>query len=172
MIRYRLALPDDIATCVQFIADHPVLGPRYGSAIEQLGTVWRRFLGLDALFSIVSEETGPGTARTICSQVASFVSDDFATELATLPLKWIGPELVNRFLHGPCPVLTDEEVRHANSTDGLNILVWPTGPRADFENLRELFQGSQAVFFDAPWLQHQAASDTSHPCAGNRDRSE
>jgi len=69
-------------------------------------------------------------------------------------------------------VLTDEEVRHANSTDGLNILVWPTGPRADFENLRELFQGSQAVFFDAPWLQHQAASDTNHPSAGNRDRGE
>jgi hypothetical protein len=38
MIRYRLARPDDIATCVQFIADHPVLGPRYGPAIEHLGT--------------------------------------------------------------------------------------------------------------------------------------
>jgi hypothetical protein len=78
MIRYRLARPDDIATCVRFVADHPVLGPRYGSAVAQLGTVWRRFLGSDALFSIVSEETGPGSARTICSQTASFVSDDFA----------------------------------------------------------------------------------------------
>ena len=90
MIRYRLARPDDIAPCVQFIADHPVLRPRYGPAIEHLGTVWRRFLGSDALFSIVSEETGSGTARTIGAQIASFVSEDFATELATPPLKWIG----------------------------------------------------------------------------------
>lgn len=149
MIRYRLACPDDIATCVKFIADHPVLGPRYGSAIAHLGTVWRRFLGSDALFSIVSEENGTGSTRTICSQIASFVSDDFATELAIPPLKWIGPELVNRCIHGPAPVLTDAEVRHSNSTQGLNILVWPTGPRADFENLPELFQGSQVIFFDA-----------------------
>ena len=149
MIRYRLACPDDIATCVKFIADHPVLGPRYGPAIAHLGTVWRRFLGSDALFSIVSEENGTGSAGTICSQIASFVSDDFATELATPPLKWIGPELVNRCIHGPAPVLTDTEVRHSNSTQGLNILVWPTGPRADFENLPELFQGSQVIFFDA-----------------------
>ena len=146
MIRYRLARPDDIATCVQFIADHPVLGPRYGSAIEHLETVWRRFLGSDALFSIVSEETGPGSARTICSQIASFISDDFATELATPPLKWIGPELVNRCIHGPVPVLTDAEVRHANSTEGLNILVWPTGPRRRLQNFPELFRGVRSFF--------------------------
>jgi hypothetical protein len=149
MIRYRLARSDDIATCVQFIADHPVLGPRYGSSIEHLGTVWRRFLGSDALFSLVSEEAGPGSAsRTICAQFASFISDEFATDLTTPPLKWIGPELVNRCLQGPAPVLSDAEVRRSNSTDGLNILVWPTGPRSDFENLSELFKGSQAIFFD------------------------
>jgi hypothetical protein len=149
VIRYRLARPDDIATCVQFIANHPVLGPRYGTSIEHFGTVWRRFLGSDALFSIVSEETGQGSAsRTICSQFSSFISDEFATHLTTPPLKWIGPELVNRCLHGPSPVLSDAEIRHANSTDGLNILVWPTGPRSDFGNLPELFKGSQAIFFD------------------------
>jgi hypothetical protein len=150
MIRYRLARPDDIATCVKFIADHPVLGPRYGSAIEHLGGVWLRFLDSDGLFSIVCEETGPGTAtRLIGSYIASFICDDFAMELATPPLKWIGPELVNRCLHGPVPILTDAEVRHANSTGGVNILVWPTAPRTDFENLPELIQGGQALFFDA-----------------------
>ena len=149
MIHYRLARPDDIPTCVQFIADHPVLGPRYGSAIEHLGSVWRRFLGSDALFSLVSEEIGAGSARrTICAQFASFISDEFATDLTTPPLKWIGPELVKRCLQGPTPVLSDAEVCHANSTDGLNILVWPTGPRSDFEDLSELFKGSQAIFFD------------------------
>jgi hypothetical protein len=149
MIRYRLARPDDIATCVQFIADHPVLGPRYGPAIEHLGTVWRRFLGSDALFSIVAEETGSESGtRVIASYIASFVSDDFASDLATPPLKWIGPELVNLCIQGPIPVLTDEQVRQVNSTTGVNILVWPTAPRADFEGVPELVQGGQAVFFE------------------------
>jgi hypothetical protein len=31
----------------------------------------------------------------------------------------------------------------------VNILVWPTAPRTDFENLPELIQGGQALFFDA-----------------------
>jgi len=165
MIRYRLARPDDIATCVQFIADHPVLRPRYGPAIEHLGTVWHRFLGSDALFSIVSEERGSGRARIIGAQIASFVSEDFATELATPPLKWIGPELLNRCVHGPAPVLTDAEVRRANSTQGLNILVWPTGPRAGFENLPELFQGSQVVFFDAyrGFNMNRIQTQATHP---------
>lgn len=149
MIHYRLARPDDIAACVQFIAEHPVLRPRYGPAIEHLGTVWRRFLGSDALFSIVAEEKSSGNAtRPIASYIASFVSDDFASDLATPPLKWIGPELVNRCMDGPVPVLTDAEVRQANSTTGVNILVWPTAPRADVENLPELVQGGQAVFFE------------------------
>jgi hypothetical protein len=150
MIRYRPARPSDIATCVQFIANHPVLGPRYGSAIGQFEEMWRRFLDSPALFSLVSEEIGPAAAtRLIGSHIAGFVSDDFATELATPPLKWIGRALVDRFVRGSDLLLTDTEVRDANSTGGVNILIWPTAPRADFENLPELLQGSQALFFDA-----------------------
>lgn len=112
--------------------------------------MWRRFLGSDALFSIVAEEKGSGTAtKLISSSIASFVSDDFASDLAKPPLRWVGPELVNRCIHGPVPILTDAEVRQANSTKGVNILIWPTATRADFENLPELLQGSQVIFFDA-----------------------
>ena len=140
-------------------------GPRYGAAIEHLGTVWRRFLGSDALFSIVAEEKGSGIAtRLIGSYIASFVSDDFASELANPPLKWIGPELVNRCIHGPVPILTDAEVRQANSTSGVNILVWPTAPRADFENLPELVQeGPGYLLRHVPWFQHQATSGAGDP---------
>ena len=165
MIRYRLARPDDIAPCVQFIADHPVLRPRYGPAIEHLGTVWRRFLGSDAFSASSAKRLVSGTARMIGAQIASFVSEEFATELATPPLKWIGPELVNRCAHGPVPVLTDAEVRRANSTHGLNILVWPTGPRPGFENLPELLQGSQVVFFDAyrGFNMNRIQTQATHP---------
>jgi len=149
MIRYRRAQADDIATCVQFIADHPVVGPRYGPAIEHLGRVWLRFLDSDGFLSIVYEETGPGTAtRMIGSYTASIISDEFAMELAAPPLKWIGPEVVKRCVHGPVPILTDAALRRANSTGGVNILVWPTAARADFEILPEVIQGGQALFFE------------------------
>ena len=96
-----------------------------------------------------AEEKGSGSAtRLIGSYIASFISDDFASELTTPPLKWIGPELVNRCIHGPVPVLTDADVRQANSTSGVSILVWPTAPRAGFKNLPELVQGGQVVFFE------------------------
>ena len=174
MIRYRLARPEDITTCLRFIANHPVLRPRYGPTIDHLGAVWRRFLGSDALYSIVSEETGSGSATSLISAyIASFVSDDFASELATAPLKWIGPELVNRCIHGPVPILTDAEVRQANSTSGMNILVWPTAPRADFENLPELVQGGQSLFFETyrgfniKRLQVQASHPTEMAVAVN-----
>ena len=139
MIRYRRAQPDDIATCVQFIADHPVVGPRYGPAIEHLGTRVAPFSRLRWVFlASSSEETGPGTAaRMIGSYTAGIISDEFAMELATPPLKWIGPEVVKRCVQSPVPIMTDAAVQRANSTEGVNILVWPTAARADFEILPE-----------------------------------
>ena len=149
MIRFHHIQLKDIPTCVEIIAAHPVLGPRYGSAIDHLESVWHRLLGGDAFFGLVCEETDPGISETIGSYVACFITDEVATEIATPPLRWVGPELVKRVLNGPSPVLTDAEVRHANSTHGLNIVVWPTCPRTEYENFSELRRESQALFFDA-----------------------
>jgi hypothetical protein len=53
-----------------------------------------------------------------------FVSDDFLQELKTTPFFWLGPELVKRITGGNSPLLSDAAVREANSTVGLNVLVW------------------------------------------------
>ena len=149
MIRYRLARPDDITTCVRFIADHPVLAAEIWACHRAFGDRVASLSRLGCPLQHRQRRDGLRSAtRLIGAYIASFVSDDFASELATPPLKWIGPELVNRCIHGPVPILTDAEVRQANSTSGMNILVWPTAPRADFENLPELVQGGQSLFFE------------------------
>ncbi len=56
--------------------------------------------------------------------VGVFVRDSFLRELKTPPQFWFGPVLVQRILDGDSPVLSDQEVRAANSGEGLNQLVW------------------------------------------------
>ena len=50
MIRHRPLQFEDISTCVQIIAAHPVLGPRYGRSLAHLESAWRHVLGSDAFF--------------------------------------------------------------------------------------------------------------------------
>ena len=58
-------------------------------------------------------------------------------------------ELVNRCIHGPVPGIDRRRGARCDSIHGLSVLVWPTAPRPGFEDLPELLQGSQVVFFDA-----------------------
>ncbi|MGC1386062.1 MAG: hypothetical protein WA823_19985 [Candidatus Acidiferrales bacterium] len=148
MIRHNLMQLEDMSACVEIIAAHPVLGPRYGPALDHLESAWRPILRSDAFFGLVFKETAPGMSRTLGAQIACFITDQFAAEIVTRPLKWIGPKLVNRVLSGPLPILTDAEVRRANSTDGLNLLVWPACFSPEDETDVELRQTCQALFFD------------------------
>ena len=148
MIRQCLMQREDISPCVAIIAAHPVLGPRYGPCLDQLESAWRELLGSDAFFSLVSKETAAGVSKTLGAQIACFIADEFANEIATRPLKWIGPELVNRVLSRSSPILTDAEVRLANSTDGLNLMVWPACFSAEDETNVELRGACQAIFFE------------------------
>src|SRR3984893_2393182 len=149
MIRCGLMQLEDVAACGKIVANQPVLEPRNGCAVNQLESIWRQLAHSDAFFAIVGKETASGCSKTLGSGVACFVTDDFAAEIATPPFKWVGPELVNRFLHGPLPVLTNAQVRVANSADGLNTLVWPSCFRTEYETHLELRQMNQALFFEA-----------------------
>ena len=148
MIRCGLMQLEDVSACVKIVANHPVLGPRYGSALDHLASVWRQLAHSDAFFAMIAKETASGCSKTLGSQMACFISNDFAAEIATAPFKWVGPELVNRFLHGPSPILTNAQVRLANSVDGLNTLVWPSCYRTEYEADLELRQMSQVIFLE------------------------
>jgi hypothetical protein len=123
-VRYRPMRQNDICQCVEHLAVHPVLGPRYGKLIEELPSAIRRALGYEHKSFLVFEEFHGGNTRFVGAGMAVFVTDDFLREAKITPYFWIGPELVKRINGGQSPILTDSEVRNANSTAELNLMVW------------------------------------------------
>ena len=123
-IRYRLMKPKDVPKCVEGIAAHPVLGPRYGNVIEHLASAISSVLGRDSTIAVIFEEFHGSTTRFVGAGLAVFVTDDFFQEFKTAPLFWFAPELVKRISRNNSPLLSDAAVREANSTVGLNLAVW------------------------------------------------
>ena len=131
--------PKDVRECAQIIATHPVIGPRYGGAIKDLHSAWLRLLGREAMTTAVFEETNGARATIVGVGVGVFVRDDFVRELKTSPQFWFGRELTERTITGNSPVLTDREVREANSDEGLNELVWETLTWPQFSGRTEIY---------------------------------
>jgi hypothetical protein len=61
----RTMQPGDIRKCVDILANHPIIGPRYGSAIEHLPEAWFRLLQYEAQEAVVVR-TGEGSNAPIC----------------------------------------------------------------------------------------------------------
>jgi hypothetical protein len=123
-VRYREMKPKDVRQCVEGIATHPVLGVRYGNLIEQLPSAIHSALGFDSLIAVVFEEFQGSTTRFLGAGLAAFVCDEFFQAVKATPFFWLGPELVKRITRGNSPLLSDAVVRDANSTVGLNLMVW------------------------------------------------
>ena len=138
---YRPMRRKDVGRCVEIISANPILSRRYGRAISELQTTWLRLLGSDAFTGVVFEESLGGSSRLAGAGVSVFVSDVFVREMKSPPFFWIGPEIVHRISRGDSPVLSDREVREANTKDGLNLVGWhgaasiEDARRVDFLNL-------------------------------------
>lgn len=114
----------DVPQCVEHIAAHPILGPRYGKLIKQLPSAIRFALDNTVTRFGVLEEPRDSEYQFLGARMWVFISDDFLQELKTAPMFWVGPELVKRITNGKSPLLSEIEVRNANSVAGLNLLVW------------------------------------------------
>jgi hypothetical protein len=126
-IHSRPMQPKDVGVCAQVIASHPVLTLRYGDAIRHLAPSWRRLLGSEAFICDVFEDQQESGPVVLGAGISVFVTDDFMRALKTPPSFWIGRELTIQLARGDSPVLSDKEVRTANTSDGLNVAVWQTG---------------------------------------------
>jgi hypothetical protein len=107
-VRYRPMRPEDVRECVEIVAAHPVIGPRYGSAIGDLRRVWLELMGREAFHAVVFEDSNDSKIRTMGVGVSVFVSDEFLLELKTPPFFWVGPGLINRINRGDSPLLSDK----------------------------------------------------------------
>lgn len=120
----RPMLVRDVDGCVQLLASHPAERHRYGSLLSLLSSVWKSLLGRDSLITSVLEDAEAPTRHPQAFGVSTFVTDEFL-HLCKMPHPlWIGRELVRRNSCRDSPVLTPNEVRNANSRDGLNLVTW------------------------------------------------
>src|SRR3984893_14101800 len=146
-IRHRQMIPNDVRECAEIIATHPVIGPRYGDRIGDLCSAWLRLIRLETKRATIFQTSGP--RAPICFiGVSVFVSDDFVRELKAPPGFWIGPELLDRILHGDSPIHSDSQFREANSRGGLNLLVWEGCIRPGFETVNEIQRHIMSRFIE------------------------
>jgi DNA-binding CsgD family transcriptional regulator len=123
-IRCRPMRSKDVGPCVDIIARHPFIGPRYGTTLANLAPVWLSLLGCEAFRAYVYEELQGSPPRLIGIGCSAIITDDFLREAKTPPFFWIGAELTRRIHRGQSPLLSDRQVREANSDGGINVTVW------------------------------------------------
>ncbi len=150
-LRFRPMQPKDVRECVQIIANHPVIGPRYGRSIRDLPKVWLRLMGCEAVRPTIFEAAEGSRAPICCVGVTLFVNDEFVRELKAPPSFWVGPELVQRVLRSNSPILSDRQVQEGNSRGGLNLLVWEGCFRWGLEKNHEI----QRLAMDTFIKQHR-----------------
>src|SRR5258708_10636916 len=91
----------DIHECVEIVAAHPVVGPRYRDTLEDLHVAWHRLLACDAKNQFVFEEAEEDRTRILAAGVSVFVNNDFVRWLKAPPFSWLGPELARRIPRRP-----------------------------------------------------------------------
>jgi hypothetical protein len=137
-LRHLPMRPDDIRECVDIVAKHPVIGPRYGSALAYLPEVWLRLLQCEARVAVVVRDEENSRAGICYSGITVIVRDDFLHELKTPPHFWVGPELTRRIIGGESPLLTGKQLREGNSRGGLNLVCWEGCVRSEYERNGEV----------------------------------
>jgi hypothetical protein len=146
-IRHRPMRPKDVRDCAEIVASVPSARRIYGNAIADLQPAWLRLLDCEAKVAVVFEEV-TGTRAKICAiGVSVFVQDDFLKELKARPF-WFAPELARRLRRGHSPVLSERQLRDANSRGGLTALVWEGRIAPGYEQNSEAYRKLANVFLE------------------------
>ncbi len=147
-VRYRPMRLKDVPQCANLVAGHAISGPRYGNAIADLAPAWRRLLCCNGFASTaVFEEVGGAAPRLLGIGISVFITDRFLRELKTPPYFWIGPELAKRVAQGDhSPLLSDKQIKEANSRGGLNLAVWHGCVRVEDMRLAEVYKEVMTAF--------------------------
>src|SRR5215471_17655274 len=122
-LQYRRMKPRDVDACVAIIASHPLYGPRFDGQMGLLAPAILAGLSLESVRAIVFEETLPqGTVRLMGGGAFAFVTDVFIAAAKTPPFFWIGPEMVRLISCNRSPLLSNDDLRRANASCGLNAV--------------------------------------------------
>jgi len=121
-VKYRPVRLNDLPECVECIRD--VFGYRHERELVDLVDFWRELLSTGAAFGAVMEDADEGI---VWFSLKVFIHDDYAQFLKTEAPPFVGREVLRSWLKGASPCLGAREIRWANSTSGVNILVLNAG---------------------------------------------
>jgi DNA-binding CsgD family transcriptional regulator len=146
-IRHRPMRPKDVRECVEIVASVPSAHRIYGDAIGDLYPAWLQLLDCEAKIAVVFEEVTGSRARICAIGVSVLVQDEFVGELKARP-SWVAPELARRFRRGFTPILSERQLRGANSRGGLTALVWEGRIAPGYEKNWEVYRKLANVFLE------------------------
>jgi DNA-binding NarL/FixJ family response regulator len=120
-LSYRPVRVDDFEPCLHileeaFAFEECVLG--------LLPALWRTLHRERRMISaVVEDKHRPPEQRLVAFGASVFVTDEFMNEVRERPLPFLSVKVINRILNNDSPILTQAVMRHANSHDGLNLLM-------------------------------------------------
>jgi len=145
-MRFRLVEPADLPACRSLLNPALRLGRR---VLDRLPGIWRA-LAVCGTFSVIEDPIKPHPDCIMGFGASVFVSDRFVEGFVADRRSYLDAALYQRIIDGPSPVLSEAEIRAANSGDGLNLVVLSYGLRDhDLTNpvtQRVLQMGSTAFY--------------------------
>jgi hypothetical protein len=125
---FRLIRPGDFAICTQLLPPAFRVSARIGAAIPAL---WYRLLSAGQLNGgVVIHPDLPGPQSIVAFGMTVFVDDAFVDEHAASPRPYLSGILYQRLLSGDSPILDARQLRRANSSGNLNLLILHFGTSA------------------------------------------
>jgi hypothetical protein len=126
-MQFRLMRPDDFPVCITLLPPAFVIT---ATLRAELPAVWRPLLAAGQLNGGVVIEADVSGAQSIAAfGMTAFVSDAFVAQHAAAPRPYLSAIVYERLLSGHSPILDAQQVRRANSSGGLNLLILHFGTR-------------------------------------------
>ena len=141
-LKYRETKLDDLPACLTIIRD----GFLYDRTRKRdLLRLWRELLTRRRGHSAVIEDEGrPPGSQLVGFGISGFVTDEFVREAKGGSSPYLARDALERWGQGCSPFLTFEDIRRANSTDGLNSFVMHYGQER-FQRAEDIVFGHQCL---------------------------
>lgn len=148
LLRFRLAAENDLPICQELLHPGFRLNP---TARRRLSQLWQDIRRDTLTFVVIEDAARPHPDSIEAFGASAFVTDAFAREFTDNPSPYVSALVYEQMVEGRSPVLSQSQVRDANSSSGLNLVVLHFGLRNhDMANARTqaaLQVGSAAFYF-------------------------
>lgn len=127
-LKYRTVRLQDLPECLSCVRDSFVYSDE---AKGELLALWKELLSSGmANAAVMEDQFAPEGQKIVwfCGKV--FISDEYAHFLKVEAAPFVGTQVLGAWRKGRLPLLTQAEIRRANSGDGVNILVLNSGAPA------------------------------------------